>query len=136
MIRMNKFEKYLYLDRLIEANSEEIQRLRSLAMSIPTADPSKEFIKGGVNVQSRFEEIIDKVVAMEQELYAEIGEYIKVKREIHEIIKNIDNPIYALVLRYRYIDMKTNEEIAEKIGCSVRHVYNLKTSALKEALKE
>lgn len=128
---MDIFDKYATLDKLIESNMEEIKRLKEMAASIPTIDPSREFISGGPIVQSKFSDLIDKAVDLENELIREIGEYLDAKKELYDILKKI-SPIHALVLRYRYLDRLTYEEIAEKLGCSVRRVYNLKNAAVKE----
>lgn len=130
---MDIFNKYLMLDKLIDSNMEEIKKLKELAAAIPTADPSREFISGGPIVQSKFSDLIDKAVDLEDELIKEIDEYLDYKRELYEIIKKLKNPAHALVLRYRYLERLTYEEIAEKLGCSVRNVYNLKNAALSEA---
>ena len=128
---MDIFEKYTTLAKLIESDMEAIKRLKAMAASIPTADPSREFISGGPIVQSKFSDLIDKAVDMENELVREIGEYLDAKKELYDILKKI-SPVHALVLRYRYLDGLTYEEIAEKLDCSVRHVYNLKNAAIKE----
>ena len=131
---MDVFNKYILLDKLIDSNMEEIKRLKELAAAIPTADPSKEFISGEPAIQSKFSDLIDKAVDMEDELVKEINEYLDCKKELYSVLKKLDNPAHALVLRYRYLDRMTYEQIAEKLGCSVRNVYNLKNAALSEAL--
>ncbi len=125
------FNKYIFLNKKINCNLDEIARLRELAETISTSDPSREFISGGPQVQCRFAEIVDKIIDLENDLANEIAEYVEYKKELHQLIKKL-SPVHELVLRYRYIEGLTIEEIAEKLDCSVRHVYNLKSAALKE----
>ena len=59
-----------------------------------------------------------------------LSNFFYMKRN-EDALKKI-KPIYSLVLRYYYIENMTIEEIAEKLECSVRYVYNLKSRALGE----
>ena len=129
---MNILSKYIMLDELIASNTEEIKRLKELAASMPIADPSREFISGGPIVQSKFTDLIDKAVDLENELIGQIDEYLDCKKRLYRVINSLENPIHVLVMRYRYLDRLTYEEIAEKLNCSVRNVYNIKNAALAE----
>jgi DNA-directed RNA polymerase specialized sigma24 family protein len=127
-------EKLLVLHQLIETNMAEIKRLRELAIALPAVDPSKEHVKGGPLVQSKFANIIEKLVDLEKDLYAEIEEYVDYEKEMLEVIAKMP-PEQGLVLKYFYIEKLPVEYIARKLGVTVRHVYNLKSAALKESEK-
>ena len=109
----------------IRCRLEEIERLRDLADSLPSADPSKEYITGGKTVQCKFAAVVDKIVDLESEIAEEIETYTRMEREMREYIKSIDNPRHRDFLWYKYICFLTMEQIAEKMDLSTRQIYNI-----------
>lgn len=109
----------------IKCRLEEIERLRDLADSLPSADPSKEFITGGNTVQCRFASLVDKIVDLESEIAAEIDAYTRMERKVRKYIASIENPRHRDFLWYKYICFLTMEQIAEKMDLSTRQIYNI-----------
>ncbi|MCH5186819.1 MAG: DUF1492 domain-containing protein [Oscillospiraceae bacterium] len=118
------------LDELIDSDVRELQRLRHLAMSI-TPNYEGEPVSGG-EVKSRTEEIVVKICSLEERIQSEIDDYVDVQREIREAIVNVKNPNERLLLRERYIIFRSWEDIAEKMGYSVRSVYTIHGRALRK----
>ena len=121
-----------YLPQIIESKLEEIKRLRLLSESIPGADPSKEFIPGGPQVQCRFAEIIDKVIDLEGEILDQINELLDTQREAYKIINTLQDDTERLILQYYYIDRMSMEEIAAKINYCPRQTIRIKKKALEK----
>lgn len=130
MNNINILIKCYYLPQLIESKTEEIKRLRGLSESIPGADPSREFIPGGPQVQCRFAEIIDKVIDLEGEILDEINELLDLQKEAHKIINAVQDDTERLILQYYYIDRLSMEDIASEIGYTLRQTYRIKKKAL------
>ena len=118
-------EKYIVLRKLIESDIAEIKKLRELSAALGTADPSKEHVSGGPLVQCRFAEIIDKIVDLETKVREEIKEYLDMQREVRDQIAAVKDPIYRMFLRYKYIEGLSHEDIAIKMGYSVRQIYRI-----------
>lgn len=118
-------EELFELKNNIKRRLEEIERLREIADSLPTADPSKEFISGGPIVQCKFAAVVDKIVDLENEVAAEAEKYIQAERNLRAYINKIENPRHRDFLWYRYICFLTMEEIAEKMDLSTRQIYNI-----------
>ena len=121
-----------YLPQIIESKLDEIKRLRLLSESIPGADPSKEFIPGGPQVQCRFAEIIDKVIDLEGEILDQINELLDIQREAYKIINALQDDTERLILQYYYIDRMSIEEIASKINYCPRQTIRIKKKALEK----
>lgn len=132
MSNINILNKCYYLPRLIESKTEEIKRLRDLSVSIQGADPSREFIPGGTQVQCRFAEIVDKVIDLESELLDDINELVDMQKEAYKIINAVEDETERLVLQYYYIDRLSMEDIASEIGYCLRHTHRIKKNALKK----
>lgn len=131
MSNLSILNKCYYLPQSIESKTEEIKRLRELSISISGADPSREFIPGGPQVQCRFAEIIDKVIDLESELLDDINELVDMQREAYKIINAVQDDTERLILQYYYIDRMGMDEIATEIGYCLRHTYRIKKRALK-----
>ena len=131
MSNITILNKCYYLPQSIESKTEEIKRLRELSVSIQGADPSREFIPGGNQVQCRFAEIVDKVIDLESELLDDINELVDMQREAYKIINSLEDDTERLVLQYYYIDRMGMNEIAEEIGYCLRHTHRIKKKALK-----
>ena len=50
--------------------------------------------------------------------------------EIEEAIATVNDPVMELVLTYRYINCYDWNDVAEKLGYALSHVYNLHRKAL------
>ena len=132
MSNLSILNKCYYLPQLIASKTEEIKRLRELSVSIQGADPSREFIPGGPQVQCRFAEIIDKLVDLESELLDDINELLDVQKEAHKIIDAVQDDTERLILQYYYIDRLGMDEIASEMGYCPRQTYRIKKNALRK----
>jgi RNA polymerase sigma factor (sigma-70 family) len=130
-VRMNIFDKCIYLHKSIEADLEEIKRLRELAKEIPATDPAREFVAGGFNSGGRFAGLIDKAIDLETELADAIEEKLDYEREIYALLDELD-PLSGLVLRMRYIEGLSIAEIAERLNLTERRIYDIKSRAIKK----
>lgn len=78
---------------------------------------------------------IGKVIAilsdMEDERNDLIIEAAGRMNDIEELLMQLDNPDYALVLQYKYIRGLTYEQTAEKMYCTARWAMKLRRRALR-----
>ena len=118
------------LRKTIDSNVDEINKLRSLCSVVPTADFSKERISGGEQ-SDKIATLVSKIVDLENEIQSEIDEAIDLEREIRTVINRQENETERLLLKLRYIDFNTWEEIAEKTGYSTVQVWRIHKIALK-----
>jgi hypothetical protein len=136
-IRMNIFDKCRYLHDAISADLEEIERLKRLAKTIPTADPSKELIGGGFASGARYTELIHKAMDLETTLLDMVDARLDCEREIYDILNRLDtvDPLGALVLRKFYIQEMTVKEIAIQLDFSERYIQDIKSRAITKCEK-
>lgn len=123
----------IWLNQRINRKLEQANSLRTLASKVTTTF-GEERVQSTKN-QSPMEEIIVKLVDLENEVNEDIDQLIKLKAEIVETINKVDDPIYQLVLQIRYIDGKTWEEVAKSIGYDRRTIFRIHGKALKEIEK-
>ena len=118
------------LRKTIDSNVDEINKLRSLCSAVPTTDFSKEKVSGGEQ-SDKIATLVSKIIDLENEIQAEIDEAVDLEREIRTVINRQENEAERLLLKLRYIDFNTWEEVAEKMNYSVMQIWRIHNSALK-----
>lgn len=118
------------INHKIDSKLEQAGSLRTLAMKVTTTfgeDKVKTTKK-----QSPMEEIMVKLIDLEQEVNDDIDVLIKTKEELLEVINQVSDINHQVILEKRYIAGKTWEDIAKETGYDRSTVYRNHGKALKE----
>ena len=83
------------------------------------------------NVHSQ-QDILAKIMDMEEEINNDIDALVDLKREIKRTIERVENPEYLILLELRYLCFKRWEEIAVMMNYNIRHIYRLHDEALEK----
>lgn len=118
------------LDQRIDAKIEQVMSLRNLAAKA-TSTLSDAMPSGTRNVH-RMEDIIMKIIDLENEVNADIDSLVALKHEITRIIKAVPNLEYQTLLELRYLCFKSWEQIAVMLGYDLRYTHKLHNRALEE----
>ncbi len=116
------------IDQRINSKIEQVSSLRALATKA-TSTLSDTPPSGTRNVH-RMEDIIVKIINMENEINSDIDNLVDLKQEIIKTIKSVNNPEQQTLLELRYLCFRTWEEISVEMGYSIRHIYRLRDEAL------
>lgn len=73
----------------------------------------------------------ENIFLWEQRIAQEVDALLGLRRAIDDAIRSIPDPESQLVLKYRYIDGLTMEEIADRMSYCERHISRLHESALR-----
>lgn len=119
------------LDELIKSNQEELQNLREQAVTIGAIDYAKEKIQSSPNSDAPFSRTVMKIVELEESIQADIDKLFKLKLEIRTAINNMDDADEKLLLRCRYLNFLQWDEICDEMHLSMRSVFRIHMSALK-----
>lgn len=118
MRQKSEAQRYLeqveMLDAIIRNKLIEQQQWRDIALGI-TANMEGERVQSSGS-QSKMADAIDKCVDMEAEIDSLIDRLIDTKREVIQIIEQVDSPIEYNVLHMRYIQFRELQEIADHYG--------------------
>ncbi|HFI0463806.1 TPA: DUF1492 domain-containing protein [Streptococcus suis] len=114
-----------HIDRDIQSRIEERENI--LKTQISGIDYSKDSVQEGQKV---FDDRYMKYLQLRDEIDAKIDELIDLKREISRQIDCLDDKVSMIVLRERYINMKSWSQIASSFGTSERHVWRMHKIAL------
>ena len=116
------------LDQRINSKLEQVLSLRELTTKA-TATMS-DMPGGGSRNVYKMQDIIGKIVDLENEINADIDRLVDLKREMVAVIKAVENPEYQTLLELRYLCFKTWEQIAVYMGYESRYLHKLHQRAL------
>ena len=117
------------LDQRINSKLEQVLSLRDLTTKA-TATMS-DMPGGGSRNVYRMQDIIGKIIDLENEINADIDQLVDLKREMVTAIKSVTDPECQTLLELRFLCFKTWEQIAVEMGYSIQHIYRLRDKALK-----
>lgn len=118
------------LNQIIDIKLEEASSLRSLASRVTSAF-GEERVQTS-RKQSPMEDVILKLMDLENEVNGDIDRLIALKEEVIENINKIDNCNLRLLLTMRYINNRDWEDIADIMLYDVRTIYRFHRQGLKE----
>ena len=118
------------LDQWINSKLEQVMSLRSLATKA-TSTLSDTPPSGTRNVH-RMEDIIVKIIEMENEINRDIDNLVDLKREMVSVIKAVTDPELQTLLELRYLCFKSWEQIAVEMEYSIQHIFRLHDKSIKE----
>ena len=132
-----KIKEYLgqayRIDHRINSKLEQISALHDLATK---ASSTVSDMPGSPNRNiHKMEDVIVKIIALEEEVNQDIDELVNLKTDITHLIKTVENHEYQIILEQRYLCFKTWEQISVDMGYSIQHTFRLHDKALK-ALSE
>ena len=118
------------IDQQISSKIEQVSALRSLATKT-TAALGTEPVSGTRDPHS-LQEVIGRLMVLEDEINSGVDCLIDTKRAIMEIIGEIKNVEYRILLEFRYLCFNSWAEIADKMGYGLRWIHILHGRALSE----
>ena len=119
--------EYRKLDQDIERDMEELQRWKSRAEKITSS--VSDMPKGG-NQGDRLQLAVDRICELGERLNGKIDAAVKRRKEMEAAIATVEDRTLQLLLRYRYIDGMTWEQIAVKMNYDYRWTLRLHGRAL------
>ena len=117
------------LDQRINSKLEQVMSLRELTTKA-TATMS-DMPSGGSRNVYRMQDIIAKIVDLENDINHDIDELVDLKRDMVATIKAVSDPECQTLLELRFLCFKTWEQIAVEMDYSIQHIYRLRDKALK-----
>lgn len=120
------------LDKRIDSKIEQLKSLNLLATKCTST--LSDMPKSQSISNSRLEDTVVKIVALQEEINRDIDGLVDLKRDIVRTIKSVQNPEYQIILELRYLCFKTWEEIAVQMNCSIDNVFKIRKNALKSVV--
>lgn len=118
-----------HIDARINSKLEELSSLKALAEKITTTY-QKDMVDGSRDVHKR-EEIICKIVDLQNEINEDIDQLIDLKLAMRKIIESLPDAENRTVLELRYFRFLKWEDVAATMGYSVRGVQKFHDRAIQ-----
>lgn len=117
-----------YLDERINTKIVQVSSLHDLATK---ATSTLSDMPGSPTRNThRMEDIIIKILMLENEINADIDSLVDLKDEILSVIKAVDDEECRLLLGKRYLNFEQWEDIAVEMCTGVKNIYRLHEKAL------
>ena len=113
----------------INTKLDQLDRLNALATKATTTFSEVPFT--GTPDPHRREDIIVKIIDLEDRIKEEMRRLVDLKSDIMTASAKIEEPEQRIVLEKRYLEFKKWEDIAVEMNRSLRSIYRLHGEALK-----
>ena len=131
MTPKNYLLQYRDIDGEITSLNEDIYRLRELSTKTSTGNISDMPRATKDNTEASFVAIIEKIIDIEKQRNKKIAELLILKYQIESAITNVDVIRFRTLLRDKYINGLTLEQIAVNMDKSWRHIVRWHGQALQ-----
>jgi len=121
--------KIKHIDSDIRSRQSELDQLRQ-TIALKTSTIKAEVIQE--TRQGAFDERYMKLIEQAEEINVKIDELVDEKVRVSNKIDLMDDRVSRIILREKYINLKTFEEIAELLGYELSWVTRLHGKALKD----
>lgn len=125
--KIKYLEQYKYININIDRKFEEMERWREKLYSI--ASTISDMPRSG-NAQDKISTGIAALEELEESVYKDVDKMFVLRLEIEKAIETVSQLHLKEILKCRYLDCKSFEEIAYKSGYSWRHTFRLHEQAL------
>ena len=119
-----------HLDALIHCRLREIDYWRDLSSSV-SGSSFEEHHNPNRPTEAPFVRCMEKIDEIQHSVEEKVAYLVCLKDEINKAIDKLDNRDEQLLLRYRYLDNCTWEEIAAMLNVSIRSVHRIHGMALQ-----
>lgn len=118
------------LNELIDSRITELERLRDYSTRLTSCSFEGERVSKSRSAEAPFAKIIDKIVDLEKVINRDIDRYVDLKTEVNAAIDRVSNVDERLLLRYRYLNNYSWDDIAQLLNVSGRTIHRIHSSAL------
>lgn len=118
-----------FLDQRINSDIAEVERLRKMVCGISAAGFEERHDKNTAT-DAPFVRSLEKIWELERKINAEIDSLVDLKAQIREVIEAVPDPNERIVLRYRYVNNRTWEQIGDALHADRTTVYRWHSRAI------
>lgn len=110
---VQELKKLYYLKKLIERDT---LRLEELEAKLQSSGARMDGMPRGTSHENMMEKLIPFIADLRDQITAWRIEYIQEYKAIEEYIHSVDDYLMRSILSYRFVDLRTWDQVAAKIG--------------------
>ena len=126
-----RLQRLQLLDTVINQKLRELESLKALSTCVAGFDTSRERVQTSGSGDAPFVTPVLRIIALEQEINAEIDNFVDEKHKIIQVIQRLDSPLQMEVLYRRYVEYQSFERIAAEMNIAPQHAFVLHRKGLK-----
>ena len=130
---MQNAKEYLsqirYINQDIKSRVDERNQLRQSLM-IKTSSFKKDKVQESGT--TNFDDKYMKFIEVSESINSKIDDLVDLKMRVSNEIDLLDKPEHRIILRLRYVNLNTFEEVAVKTDYDIRQVHRLHGNALQD----
>lgn len=126
-----RLQRLQLLDTVINQKLRELESLKALSTCVAGFDTSRERVQSSSSGEAAFVTPVLRIIALEQEINAEIDTFVDEKHSTIRLIQKLDNPLQMDVLYRRYVEYQSFERIAAEMTIAPQHAFVLHRKGLK-----
>lgn len=126
-----RLQRLQLLDTVINQKLRELESLKALSTCVAGFDTSRERVQTSGSGDAPFVTPVLRIIALEQEINAEIDTFVDEKHKIIQVIQRLDSPLQMEVLYRRYVEYQSFERIAAEMNIVQQHAFVLHRKGLK-----
>ena len=119
------------LDQRIKSDTLEAQNLREMAGSVSGLRYDVDRVQTSKNTDAPFVRALERLCELENKVADELALLSDLKKQIREVIETVPDTDERMVLKYRYIQNMTWEQIGNELFADRTTVYRWHGSALQ-----
>lgn len=119
-----------HLDALIHCRLREIDYWRDLSSSV-LGSRFEEHLNPNRPTEAPFVRCLEKIDEIQRCVEEKVAYLVELKEEVNAAIDKLEDRDEQLLLRYRYLDNFTWEEISHMLNVSLRSVHRIHSMALQ-----
>ena len=119
-----------YLDAQINTKLQQVESLHGLATKATST--LSDMLGSPTRNTYRMEDIIIKILMLENEINEDIDALVDLKNEILGVIKAVEDEELRIILENRYMNYEGWSDIADDLNVGVDSIYKLHKKALQK----
>ena len=119
-----------FLDQRINSDIAEVERLRLMLSGISASGFEERYDKNRP-IDAPFVRSLEKIWELEKKIDDEIDSLVDLKAQIRDVIESVPDPNERIVLRYRYVNNRTWEQIGDALHADRTTVYRWYSRAIR-----
>lgn len=123
------------LNELIDSDLKELEQLKMLATSISSPNLSGMPSSGTRKNEAPFVNPVLKIIDLENYINTEIDRFVDLKKEIRNVIYQVQDNNQKLCLKLRYIQFLKWESVATEMNLSLKQVHRIHCEGLQAVQK-
>ena len=122
------------LDQRIKYNLKKMAEMRKTASDISAPVLCADKVQSSPNGDAPFVKALERIEALEEHIKREVDLLAALMDQINEVISQVNNEEYQLLLMYRYVDNMTWEQVGDQLNVDKSTAKRWKIKALAQII--